>query len=60
MMPIRLFIKGLPLSWDPQIRQSYHCSQSATMDSSQLCTCPAVSWPGRGRHYLLVAKQTPQ
>ena len=27
------------------------------MDTSQLCTCPAVSLPSRGRHCLLVTKQ---
>lgn len=41
-----------------ELRNSYHASWRTTMDSSQLCTCPAVSLPGRQRHCLLIMKQT--
>lgn len=59
MMPKSLFFKAFSLSWDSLIfsLQSYHASRSTTMDSSQLCTCPAVSLPGRWRHCLLIMKQ---
>lgn len=63
MMPISLFTKALSLLWDQQILEgkgiNNHITppKTTTMDSSQLCTCPAVSLPSRGRHYLLITKQ---
>lgn len=53
---------ALPLLWctdfrEFRVRPSHHTSQRTTMDSSQLCTCPAVRLPGRGRRYHLITKQ---
>lgn len=62
-MPKSLYTKVFFLSYDPQIleskgnKQSHHSSLSTTMDSSQLCTGPAVKLPSRGRHYLLITRQ---